>query len=56
MIITPTDKNSTGGVTLMAKEKRANKAQEELESSANDCADNCSSSSDGCGSMSSDCE
>lgn len=44
----------------MAKEKRTSKAKEELEQmqsiTSSDCPDACSSSSDGCGSMSSDCQ
>lgn len=44
----------------MAKEKRARKAQQEIEqlescNTSNDCADACSSVSDGCGRMTNDC-
>ncbi|AEF94451.1 hypothetical protein Desca_1598 [Desulfotomaculum nigrificans CO-1-SRB] len=46
----------------MAKEKRTSKAVEELEQlnsdccPSSDCADSCSSVSDGCGRLSSDCQ
>ncbi|MEW6696919.1 MAG: hypothetical protein ACOY35_03805 [Bacillota bacterium] len=44
----------------MAKEKRTAKPAEELEKLTSDCAaecpDTCSAASDGCGSMSNDCQ
>ena len=44
----------------MAKEKRTTKVQEEMEqitsSCSSECPNSCSSSSDGCGSLSSDCQ